>query len=298
MPISIFIFICGGFCLCCMDALAKLALNETNLLTLVWARYIGQIIFSVPMAYKYTGRHFWKTEKLSIQLLRSTLLASTSLLFFGGVKWLPLAEASSIAFTAPIWVAILSGPILGDRVTKKEWMMACLGFSGILLIARPGTEIFHPAALLIAAMAIINALFQLLTRKLTSDPAYTTLFYSGVMGAVVCTLLLPFFGEMPGLSWVNISSLIGVGLLGGMGHLLFVKAFYRIQPSKLTPFVYLQMIWAIGLGYLMFGQLPDLTALLGMLIIVACGLWLIMHHRASHVASQAANQAANLEVKS
>lgn len=282
-----------------MDALGKLALNETSLLTLVWARYVGQIIFSVPMAFKYTGSHFWKTEKLGIQLLRSTLLASTSLLFFGGVKWLPLAEASSIAFTAPIWVAILSGPILGDRVTKKEWLMACLGFSGILLIARPGTEIFHPAALLIAAMALINALFQLLTRKLTSDSAYTTLFYSGVMGAVGCTILLPFFGEMPGLSLINITSLIGVGLLGGMGHLLFVKAFYKTQPSKLTPFVYLQMIWAIGLGYLMFGQLPDFTAFVGMGIIVACGLWLIMHHRASHAANLAANNAlVNNEAKS
>lgn len=289
MPISIFIFISAGFCLCCMDALGKLALNETSLIILVWVRYIGQILFSVPIAYKYSGSKFWKTHNLRTQLIRSALLTSTTVLFFAGVRWLPLAEASSIAFTAPIWVAILSGPLLGDQVTKKEWAMAILGFSGILLIARPGTEIFHPSALLIATMALANALYQLLTRKITNDSPYTTLFYSGLVGAVGCTILLPFFGEMPGLSLSNILSLLGVGLLGGTGHLLLVKAFYKTQPSKLTPFVYLQMIWAIGFGYLMFKQLPDFMSFVGMGVIIFCGLWLIMHHRASHRASTIVN---------
>lgn len=288
MPISVLIFVTGGFCLTVMDAIGKLALNEASLIILVWSRYMGQLLFSVPLAYKYSGKQFWKTNNLRIQLTRSALLTSTTVLFFGGVRWLPLAEASSIAFTAPIWVAILSGPLLGDEVTRKEWAMACLGFSGILLIARPGTEIFHPAALLIALMALANALYQLLTRKLTNDSAYTTLFYSGIIGSLGCTFLLPFYGPMPELSFKSILLLMGVGTLGGLGHLLLVKAFYRTQPSKLTPFVYLQMIWAIAFGYFIFDQLPDFVSFIGMGIIVVCGLWLIMHHRASHLANNAA----------
>ncbi|MFN9960573.1 MAG: EamA family transporter, partial [bacterium] len=101
--------------------------------------------------------------------MRSTLLLLTSVLFFGGLQFLPLAEASAISFTAPLWVALLSGPMLGERVAKSDAWVAALGFSGVLLIVRPGTDIFHYGAILIGAMAALNAVYQLMTRQLTQD---------------------------------------------------------------------------------------------------------------------------------
>jgi drug/metabolite transporter (DMT)-like permease len=204
----------------------------------------------------------------------------TSILFFAGIHWLPLAEASAISFTAPIWVALLSAPILGERVAKMDWWVAAIGFSGILLIVRPGTEIFHSAAILIGMMAIVNAIFQLLTRKLTQDHPFTTFFYSGLVGLAVSTVWILIIGVDWSLSWPVVLRLASVGLLGGMGHLFFVLAFYRASPATLTPFVYLQMIWAIGLGWLIFNQLPDFWSIMGMAIIIGSGLWLILHrHR-------------------
>jgi drug/metabolite transporter (DMT)-like permease len=278
---ALLLFILGGFCLSSLDAIGKLALSEAGLALLVWARYAGQVLISLPLAYRFAGSGFWKTQKPAIQCGRSILLLLTTVLFFAGIQWLPLAEASAISFTAPLWVALLSGPALGERVARNDWLVAAIGFSGILLIVRPGTEVFHPAALLIAAMAFLSAIFQLLTRKLTSDNPFTTFFYSGLVGAAASSILIIYVGVPELLSPTTVLALAATGILGGLGHLLFVLAFYRASPSTLTPFVYLQMIWAIGFGWLLFNQLPDFLALIGMSIIVGSGLWLVLSRHAS-----------------
>lgn len=278
MRLALGLFIAGGLCLSSLDAVGKVAMSQTSLALLIWARYLGQVLFSLPLSRHYAGPRFWSTSKPGLQMLRSTLLVCTSLLFFGGVQFLPLAEASAIAFTAPIWVAILSGPMLGERVARSDWVVAAIGFSGIVLIVRPGTEIFHFGALLIGAMAALNAVYQLLTRKLTGDNPFTTFFYSGLVGAAAFTawFAITGFPDLP--DGPTLALLAAVGLLGGLGHLLFVLAFYRASPASLTPFVYMQMIWAIGFGWLLFRQLPDGWALLGMAVIIGSGLWLILHH--------------------
>lgn len=273
---ALLLFMLGGFCLSSLDAIGKMVLTEAGLVLLVWARYAGQVLVSLPLSYAFAGPHFWQTKKLTTQLSRSVLLLLTSILFFAGIQWLPLAEASAISFTAPLWVALLSGPALGERVARGDWVVAAIGFSGILLIVRPGTEIFHPAAILVAGMAFINAIYQLLTRKLTSDHPFTTFFYSGLVGAALSSLALAYVGLPDVLSLNTMLGLAMAGVLGGLGHLLFVLAFYRASPATLTPFVYLQMIWAIIFGWFIFNQLPDFLALIGMTIIVGSGLWLVL----------------------
>jgi drug/metabolite transporter (DMT)-like permease len=278
--VALLLFVFGGLCLSSLDAIGKMVLSEAGLVLLVWARYAGQVLISLPLSYAFAGPRFWQTKKPATQLGRSVLLLLTSILFFSGIQWLPLAEASAISFTAPLWVALLSGPALGERVARSDWVVAAIGFSGILLIVRPGTEIFHPAAVLVAAMAFVNAIFQLLTRKLTADHPFTTFFYSGLVGAALSSIALVYVGLPESLSPGIVLGLAAAGVLGGLGHLLFVLAFYRASPATLTPFVYLQMIWAIGFGWLIFDQLPDLIALIGMTIIVGSGLWLVLaRHR-------------------
>jgi len=275
MRFALVLFVIGGLCLSSLDAVGKLLMSQTSLIMLIWARYLGQFLFSLPLAYWRAG-----PDRPQLQLMRSTLLLLTSVLFFGGLQFLPLAEASAISFTAPLWVALLSGPMLGERVAKSDAWVAALGFSGVLLIVRPGTDIFHYGAILIGAMAALNAVYQLMTRQLTQDNPFTTFFYSGLVGVAVFSVWLGITGFPAVSDPLTIGLLCAAGLLGGLGHLLFVLAFYRAPPASLTPFVYLQMIWAIGFGWLIFRQLPDGLALLGMLIIIGSGLWLILHrHR-------------------
>jgi len=277
----IFLFILSGICFSTVDAIAKILVQDTNLIAVVWSRFIGQLLLAAPIAWYFLGKDFWRTRHLGLQLFRSCLLVATATLFFAGLNWLPLAEASSITFTAPIWVAILSGPILGERVGLKEWIVAGVGFLGILFIARPGSAIFHLAALLLVMMAFLNAIFQLYTRKLTQDSAYTTFFYSGIVGLISSTALLPYSDPLPSLPVFEYALFGLLGLLGGFAHLLVVLAFYRMRPYKLTPLVFLQLIWAVGYGYLIFEQLPDSLSVFGMVLIAASGIWLIWNHHSA-----------------
>ena len=281
MKSPVFLFILSGILFATLDAIAKILVQETNLIAVVWSRFFGQCLLALPVAWYFLGSHFWKTHHLQLQLFRSVLLVATSTLFFAGLYWLPLAEASSITFTAPIWVAILSRPILGEHVGPKEWLIAGVGFLGILLIARPGTAIYHWAALLLVLMALVNAIFQLITRKLTRDSAYTTFFYSGLVGLAAASALLPFAEPLPNLSTTAWMLFALLGLLGGLAHLLVVLAFYQMRPHKLTPLVFLQLIWAVAYGYLIFNELPDGWSFMGMALIASSGAWLIWNHHAS-----------------
>jgi len=277
----IFLFILSGICFSTVDAIAKILVQDTNLIAVVWSRFFGQLLLAAPIAWYFLGKNFWRTQNLGLQLFRSCLLVATAALFFAGLNWLPLAEASSITFTAPIWVAILSGPILGEKVGIKDWLIAGIGFLGILFIARPGSAIFHLAALLLVLMAFLNAIFQLSTRKLVQDSAYTTFFYSGMVGLVISTLLLPLADPIPSLPTFEYLLFGLIGLLGGFAHLLVVLALYKMRPYRLTPLVFLQLIWAVGYGFLIFGELPDSLSVLGMIFIASSGIWLIWNHRST-----------------
>jgi drug/metabolite transporter (DMT)-like permease len=128
-------------------------------------------------------------------------------------------------------------------------------------------------------MAFLNAIFQLSTRKLVEDSEYTTFFYSGIVGLVISTVLLPIAPPLPTLPAYEYALFALIGLFGGFAHLLVVLAFYKMRPYKLTPLVFLQLIWAVGYGYLIFGELPDGLSIVGMILIASSGIWLIWHHR-------------------
>jgi drug/metabolite transporter (DMT)-like permease len=138
-------------------------------------------------------------------------------------------------------------------------------------------------------MTIANALYQLLTRRLTSDSALTTFFYSGLVGFVVTTGFLfvtPIPTQLPMSVWAVLTL---VGLLGGLGHVLMIKAFYQAPASSLSPFVYLQMIWATSLGWLIFDQLPDQLTFVGMGIIAASGSLIVVYRRYANARNASAD---------
>jgi drug/metabolite transporter (DMT)-like permease len=216
---------------------------------------------------------------LRIQLVRSACLVVATTCFFGGLRYLPLAEASAITFLAPMIAIVLSIPILGERPTRARWMSAIAGFFGILILVRPGSAVFHPATGLLVTAALANALYQLLTRKLPNDAPHTTLFYSGLVGAVGLSLGLPFADLPSTFSIRDAIFLFVLGLLAGVGHWLLIGAFLRAPASLIAPFTYVQMIWATLFGFAVFGQLPDGGSAAGMAVIVASGVALVIHER-------------------
>jgi drug/metabolite transporter (DMT)-like permease len=192
---------------------------------------------------------------------------------------MPLAEAASIAFMTPIIIAVLAGPVLKEKVGARTWVALAGGFTGVLLIIRPGTGFFTWAALLPLVSALFMAFYQMLTSKLAGrDAPLTTLFYPALIGTLLVPLVSPAALVMPAtLPHAGLFLLIGV--LGGLGHFFLIQAHHYAPSSMLSPFMYAQLIMALFLGWLVFGQLPDAIALVGMATIAASGLLLILAHR-------------------
>jgi len=273
------LFLLAGVCLSSLDATAKYLVRDHALFLVVWARYAGQMLVVTPFAWQRAGPAFWRTRHPALQLLRSAFLLAATICFFGALRYLPLAEGSAITFLAPIVVIVLSGPLLGERPEAARWFASIAGFIGILILVRPGSAIFHPATLLLVVAALCNALYFLMTRKLADESVYTTLFYSALAGTVGLSLALPWQldGATPTLRDGVLFLLLG--LFAGLGHWFVINAYLLAPASLLTPFAYLQMIWATAYGFAIFGQLPDRWSALGMAVIVTSGLWLALQER-------------------
>jgi drug/metabolite transporter (DMT)-like permease len=273
------LFLLAGFLLTALDTTAKYLVRDHSLFLIVWARYAGAMLVVTPFVRHRAGPRFWHTRNLGMQLLRSAFLLVATGCFFGGLKYLPLAEASAVTFLAPVFIVLLSQPLLGERPTRARWVAAVTGFVGILVLLRPGSAILHPAVLLLIGTAVCNAMYQLLTRKLPGDGLYTTLFYSALVGAVGLTVALPWGFDGAPLDWRAAGLLLMLGLLAGIAHWLLISAFMEAPASLLTPFTYMQMLWATLLGYMVFGQLPDGWSIVGMSIILGSGVLLAVLER-------------------
>ena len=273
------LLLASGFFFATLDTTGKFLVGTHAVLLIVWARYLGQMIFATAIAARRLGHGFWRTRHLRLQLARAVCLLMASASFVGSLRYLPLAEGAAIAFLAPMFAIVMSMPVLGERPTRARWLAAIGGFAGILLIVRPGSEVFHPAAGLMAFSALANAMYQLLTRRVPHDRPETTLFYTSSVGVVVLTLLLPLIEFPASVAPREMALFAALGLLAGLGHWCFIAAFVRAPASLLAPFTYLHLVWATCYGFLVFGQLPDRLAVLGMAVIVCSGAALGLHER-------------------
>lgn len=269
----------AGLCFSTLDATAKYLVQEHTLFLVVWARYVGQMIVATPIAWQRGGAGFWRTRHLQMQLVRSACLVTATLCFFGALRFLPLAEGTAISFMAPMFAVLLSGPVLGERPTRARWIAVTAGFVGILILVRPGSAVFHPATGLLILAALSNALYQLLTRRVPHDSPHTTLFFSGLVGATVLSLALPWAQVPAQATWRDALFMLQLGLLAGLGHGLLIAAFLRAPASLVAPFTYVHMLWATLYGWLVFDQLPDALSALGMAVIVGSGVGLVLHER-------------------
>lgn len=267
-----------------LDASAKYLVTVTHLPVsqIVWARFVVQfvlILILAPMLGLISLNGLFTTRKLWHQLFRSVLMVATTAFNFLALQHLRLDQTITIVFLAPLVVALLAGPVLGEWVGWRRLIAILIGFSGILVVVRPGFETVHPAVLYALGAMMAYAIFMVATRYLSAyDPPLVTLFYSMFVGMLAGAPVAISSWVWPHdvLSCLLLGSL---GILGGGGHWLFIHA-YRLAPaSSISPFLYTQLLSMIGLGYLVFGDVPDLWTLMGSLVIVGSGVYLFHRER-------------------
>jgi drug/metabolite transporter (DMT)-like permease len=262
-----------------MDAIAKYLTRWYPVPGIVWARYAFNLLILLAwLAWRGDLRRV-RTSRPGIQLARGLLLASATLIYFTSLTVLPLADAAAIAFVLPLFVAALAVPMLNERLDGARLVAIAVGFAGALLVVRPGSSVFTLYALLPMGMALCNALYQILTRKIAGvEHPLTSLIWGAIVGAVLLSATLPFAWETPreASHW----ALLGViGLIASVGHYLLIRAYDYASASLLAPFTYSGLIWAMALGFLVFGNFPDGWALAGMSVIVASGLFIVNRQR-------------------
>tara|TARA_R110002167_G_scaffold221957_1_gene426888 strand:- start:308 stop:1204 length:897 start_codon:yes stop_codon:yes gene_type:complete len=242
---------------------------------IVWARYLGHFLFMVLLFMPKRGIGLFRTQAPKSQIVRSILLLCSTSLYFIALNFLPLTTAASISFSSPFIITALSVPLLGEKVGIRRWTAVCIGFLGMLLIVRPGSDVSHWAAWLVVGSSTSYALYTVLTRRMAThgDDAATTITYTAVVGAIVTSFIGPFVWVNPD-NWLDWALFASMGIFGGLGHLFVVKSVQYAQASVVAPLGYGQLVGATLLGYFVFNQLPDALSWVGVAIIVACGIYI------------------------
>jgi drug/metabolite transporter (DMT)-like permease len=267
-------------CFGCLDTMSKYLVAFYPAAALVWLRYVLQTLVMAAIFLPRIGRGLVRTASPGVQLLRGLMLVFSSVLFVVALSHMQIAEVASIVFLAPIIVALAGGPLLGERVAPRTWFALAGGFTGVLLIIRPGGSAFTWWALLPLGCAFMFAGYQLLTRKLAGhDDPITTLFYPGLIAVFAIPPVFPGSTFILPAVPLHAALLATVGVLGAVGHFLLIRAHALAPATLLSPFGYTQLLVVITLGWLVFDQLPDGIALAGIGLITGSGLGLILASR-------------------
>ena len=262
-----------------LDTSAKWLNHTIPTMETVWSRYVFSVIFVMIVVNPKTKPGVLKTNKPGLQALRSLFLFASTLFNFIAVNYLQLSQTISIAFATPLLVALLSGPLLGERISRDRFIAIIMGFLGVLVVSRPGFGGIHPVAILSVCGVVCYSMYAIMTRHLAAhDSTETTLVYSGLVGAILLTPALPWFWQNPP-DIMTALTMVALGAYAALGHFALIKA-HRFAPAYiLSPFIYTQLIWMVLLGYFVFGDIPDGFTLLGGFIVVGSGLYLLARER-------------------
>jgi drug/metabolite transporter (DMT)-like permease len=257
-----------------MNGLVQILSARYSTEQIVWARAASHFVFILALFAPSYGVALVRTGTLKWQVIRSGVHLFSMICFFTGVKYLPLAKASSISFLAPFFVALLAWPILGERMTAGRMGAVIVAMLGALIVIRPGSEVFHWASLFMLGSAFCYGLYQILTRRVARhDSAETSAVYSALVGTVVMSIVAPFVW-VPVAAWTDAALLFSLGIIGGLGHYFVARAMTYAPASIVAPFGYWQLVGAVIVGYLISGYLPDAFTWLGAGVIVSAGVYI------------------------
>ncbi len=254
------------------DVTAKYLSASLPSIEIAWIRFLVFALIMVPAMVPGSPLYALRTARPGLQAMRGVALLSSSLFFISGLRFLPIAEASATGFVAPLFVTALSIVFLGESVGVRRWLATVLGLIGVLIILRPGSSAFHPAAFIPIVSALAWACTLIMTRMMSGrEHALTTMTYSSITGVCVISALVPFVWVTP--SWHDILLGIFIGIASTAGQWIVVLAFRYADASVLAPFSYTQLLWVSILGFIFFGEVPDIWTVTGAVFIVASGLY-------------------------
>lgn len=217
----------------------------------------------------------WRTERPRAHLLRAVLGLTTMLLAFSALSYLPLAEAATISFAAPLFSVMLSALILKEAVGRHRWSAVAIGFAGVVIVMQPGASNLPPVGLGIAVLAALGVACVTITIRQIgrTENTQTIVLWFSAVSMLLLGALMPFYARVhTGEVW---AILVALGLFGGAGQLLLTASLRYAPVPVVVPFDYTQLIWAVLLGWLLWETHPPSTTWVGATVIVASGLYTV-----------------------
>lgn len=268
---AILLMLAAVFCFSMMDASAKALSPRVGILTGLWARYAGQMVLVLILVAPRLHR-VARTRYPVLQVLRSFLLMGATAFFFSALTLLPLSDAASIMATNPVLITLGAAVFLGESLGPRRIAGIVAALIGATIIMRPGSDVFTPMAVLPLLAACCYSGYALLTRRVGADEdPWTSLFYTGLVGTILLSIVVPFGWQTPdGIAILLILSLSGFGTLAQM---LLIKAFSSGEATMLAPYAYCGLIFATLWGMACFDEYPDIWTICGTLVIAGAGIY-------------------------
>ena len=256
------------------DVLQKYATINHTIFQIIFFRYLFLLIISFVESKRKNNKFFYKTKNLKLQLTRSLTSVIETVFFVSSFKYLSLASVHTVASLAPVFVIILSMLFLKEKIDKRLWSIIFFGFLGVLIILRPGFEIFDIKSLLPLGAGFFFGLYQVITKKASEyDSDETSLFFTSIFGLIIITVLLFIYWQP--FTLISFFILPLIGLMMTLAHYSLIIALARAPASKIQPFHFTLIFWAILFGYIFYNDVPDIPTLVGGFIIALTGIFVI-----------------------
>lgn len=257
------------------DVISKYFSYQLPVLMVIWSRYLVHVLVVLAAIRPSRWPTAFESGRPWLQFWRAVAMLLNTVAFILAIHFLPFADVIAIAFISPFIVILLARLFLGEAMDAGRWLACVVGFGASLFVIKPGFGEVEIAILALPVLAAgIFAVVAVQTRSLALvDRSVTTMIWTGIVGLVATSAALPFDWVTPSpLQWLGL--FVG-GFLAAGSQFLFIKANAYQSASVLAPFAYTELIWAVALGYAVFGDFPDAWTWLGMAIITACGLYVL-----------------------
>ena len=272
------------------DVIIKLMSNEFALLQIVLIRTVFTIPILLALLHFDGGIRIPKTEKLALQIWRGFMMFSAYLFYFLALAALPFSLTLAVFFSAPLFIAALSVPMLGETVGWRRWSAIFVGFIGVLIIIQPWGESFNPATIFAILAALAYAISIILTRK-QDESGLSTTFYTTAVYLAASLIFSPIFAALnlgvsnpsiefltkrwPVPTMADIFIIVGLAFCWGIGMVLLSGAYRGTAVAILAPFEYFSILYGIIFGFIFWQEIPTFETIIGLIFIVGSGLFII-----------------------
>jgi drug/metabolite transporter (DMT)-like permease len=256
------------------DALIKWLSDSYHPTQIVFCRSLFVFFIPLGMAFQKQPWKSLKSNKKRYHVLRAVITTLSMFFYIYSFSHLPLADAYALAYVSPFFMALFSSPLLGEKVTPHAWIAIVIGFCGVLIIARPGSSVFSFGGLAAFIAGMLYALSLVMSRKLSQTESDTaiTLWFMGTC-FVISGLMMPFYWQMP--LFEEWALFISLGVAGGTAVMAITRAFSLAPAFIVGPLDYLSFVFGTLIGYVIWGDIPDIFVVTGVFLLIFGGLYLV-----------------------